>query len=47
MHPTRASCSRTGVTPQLLLPDQFREKVKSEIERWAPIIEKSGMKGSL
>jgi tripartite-type tricarboxylate transporter receptor subunit TctC len=44
---TRELLRVQGVTPQLLLPDQFREKVKSEIEHWAPIIEKSGMKGSL
>jgi tripartite-type tricarboxylate transporter receptor subunit TctC len=36
-----------GVTLQVLPPDQFREKVKSEIEHWGPIIERSGMKGSL
>jgi tripartite-type tricarboxylate transporter receptor subunit TctC len=44
---TRELLRVQGVTPQLLLPDQFREKVRSEIEHWAPIIEKSGMKGSL
>ena len=44
---TRELLRVQGVTPQLLLPDQFREKVKSEIEHWAPVIEKSGMKGSL
>jgi tripartite-type tricarboxylate transporter receptor subunit TctC len=44
---TRERLRIQGVTPQLLLPDQFREKVKSEIEHWAPIIERSGMKGSL
>jgi hypothetical protein len=27
--------------------DQFREKVRSEIERWGPVIGKSGIKGSL
>jgi tripartite-type tricarboxylate transporter receptor subunit TctC len=36
-----------GVEPQILSPDQFREKVKSEIERWGRVIEKSGIKGSL
>jgi tripartite-type tricarboxylate transporter receptor subunit TctC len=36
-----------GVEPQIQSPDQFREKVRSEIERWGPVIEKSGIKGSL
>jgi tripartite-type tricarboxylate transporter receptor subunit TctC len=36
-----------GVEPQIQSPDQFRETVRSEIERWAPIIERSGIKGSL
>jgi tripartite-type tricarboxylate transporter receptor subunit TctC len=44
---TRELLRVQGVTPELLSPDQFREKVRSEIEHWAPIIEKSGMKGSL
>ena len=44
---TRELLRIQGVKPQLLLPDQFREKVKSEIEHWAPVIERSGMKGSL
>jgi tripartite-type tricarboxylate transporter receptor subunit TctC len=44
---TRELLRVQGVTPELLSPDQFREKVSSEIEHWAPIIEKSGMKGSL
>jgi tripartite-type tricarboxylate transporter receptor subunit TctC len=44
---TRERLRIQGVTPQVLPPDQFREKVKSEIERWGPIIERSGMKGSL
>jgi tripartite-type tricarboxylate transporter receptor subunit TctC len=35
-----------GVEPQIQSPDQFRETVRSEIERWAPIIERSGIKGS-
>jgi tripartite-type tricarboxylate transporter receptor subunit TctC len=35
-----------GVEPQIQSPDQFRETVRSEIERWAPIIEKAGIKGS-
>jgi tripartite-type tricarboxylate transporter receptor subunit TctC len=44
---TRERLRMQGVEPQLLRPDQFRDKVKSEIERWAPVIIKSGMKGSL
>jgi tripartite-type tricarboxylate transporter receptor subunit TctC len=44
---TRKRLSIQGVEPQLLSPDQFREKVKSEIGQWAPVIEKSGLKGSL
>jgi tripartite-type tricarboxylate transporter receptor subunit TctC len=34
-----------GVEPQIQSPDQFRETVRSEIERWVPIIEKLGIKG--
>jgi tripartite-type tricarboxylate transporter receptor subunit TctC len=44
---TRGRLRMQGVEPQLLRPDQFRDKVKSEIEQWAPVIIKSGMKGSL
>src|SRR5215467_9101854 len=44
---TRERMRVQGVTPELLSPEQFREKVKSEIESWAPVIERSGMKGSL
>ena len=44
---TRERLRMQGVEPQLLQPDQFRDKVKSEIEQWAPVIIKSGMKGSL
>jgi len=44
---TRELLRVQGVTPELLSPGQFRDKVKSEIEHWAPVIEKSGMKGSL
>ena len=44
---TRERLRMQGVEPQLLRPDQFRDKVKSEIEQWAPVIIKSGMKGSL
>jgi tripartite-type tricarboxylate transporter receptor subunit TctC len=35
-----------GVEPQIQSPDQFRETVRSEIERWVPIIEKLGLKVS-
>ena len=44
---TRDRLRIQGVEPQVLAPDQFREKVKSEIERWGPVIERSGIKGSL
>jgi len=44
---TRERLRVQGVEPQLLRPDQFRDKVKSEIEQWAPVIIKSGMRGSL
>jgi tripartite-type tricarboxylate transporter receptor subunit TctC len=44
---TRERLRVQGVTPQLLSPEQFRDKVKSEIELWAPVIERAGMKGSL
>lgn len=44
---TRERLRAQGVEPDLLLPDQFRDKVKSEIELWAPVIIKAGMKGSL
>jgi tripartite-type tricarboxylate transporter receptor subunit TctC len=44
---TRERLRIQGVTPQILLPDQFREKVKSDIEHWAPVIESAGMKGTL
>src|SRR5499427_3637058 len=44
---TRERLRMQGVEPQFLRPDQFRDKVKSEIEQWAPVIIKSGMKGSL
>ena len=36
-----------GVEPQSLSANEFRHKVKSEIERWGVVIEKSGLKGSL
>jgi tripartite-type tricarboxylate transporter receptor subunit TctC len=44
---TRERLRVQGVTPQLLSPEQFRDKVKSEIELWAPVIERAGIKGSL
>jgi tripartite-type tricarboxylate transporter receptor subunit TctC len=44
---TRDRLRVQGVEPQIQSPDQFREKVKSEIERWGPVIDKSGIKGSL
>jgi tripartite-type tricarboxylate transporter receptor subunit TctC len=44
---TRDRLRIQGVEPEIQSPGQFREKVKSEIERWGPIIEKSGIKGSL
>jgi tripartite-type tricarboxylate transporter receptor subunit TctC len=44
---TRDRLRLQGVEPQIQSPDQFREKVRSEIERWRPVIEKSGIKGSL
>jgi tripartite-type tricarboxylate transporter receptor subunit TctC len=44
---TRDRLRVQGVEPQIQSPDQFREKVRSEIERWRPVIEKSGIKGSL
>jgi tripartite-type tricarboxylate transporter receptor subunit TctC len=44
---TRERLRMQGVEPRLLRPDQFRDKVQSEIEQWAPVIIKSGMKGSL
>jgi tripartite-type tricarboxylate transporter receptor subunit TctC len=44
---TRERLRVQGIEPQIQSPDQFREKVKSEIERWGAVIEKSGLKGSL
>jgi hypothetical protein len=43
---TRDRLRIQGVEPQIQEPDQFREKVRLEIARWAPVIEKSGIKGS-
>jgi tripartite-type tricarboxylate transporter receptor subunit TctC len=44
---TRDRLRIQGVEPQLQSPDEFREKVRSEIERWGTVITKSGIKGSL
>jgi tripartite-type tricarboxylate transporter receptor subunit TctC len=44
---TRERLRIQGVETQFQSPNQFRAKVRAEIERWAPIIEKSGIKGSL
>jgi tripartite-type tricarboxylate transporter receptor subunit TctC len=43
---TRDRLHIQGVEPQIQGPDQFREKVRLEIERWGPVIEKTGIKGS-
>jgi tripartite-type tricarboxylate transporter receptor subunit TctC len=43
---TRDRLRIQGVEPQIQQPAQFREKVRSEIQRWGPVIEKSGIKGS-
>jgi tripartite-type tricarboxylate transporter receptor subunit TctC len=44
---TRERLRIQGVETQFQSPSQFRAKVRAEIERWAPVIEKSGIKGSL
>jgi tripartite-type tricarboxylate transporter receptor subunit TctC len=44
---TRDRLRNQGVETQIQSPDEFRAKVRAEIERWAPVIEKSGIKGSL
>src|SRR5882757_8778691 len=41
---TQTQLRQQGVEPGPLSPDQFRDKVNSEIERWAPVIIKSRMK---
>jgi DNA-binding FadR family transcriptional regulator len=46
-HTVRDALRPQGVEPVLLSPDQSQDKVRSEIELWAPVIVKSGMKGSL
>ena len=42
---TRERLRIRGVDPQVQSSDQFREKVRSEIERWGPVIERAGIKG--
>jgi tripartite-type tricarboxylate transporter receptor subunit TctC len=44
---TRDRLRLQGVETQIQSPAEFRAKVRAEIERWAPVIEKSGIKGSL
>jgi tripartite-type tricarboxylate transporter receptor subunit TctC len=44
---TRDRLRILGVETQIESPDELRAKVRAEIERWAPVIEKSGIKGSL
>ena len=44
---TRDRLRAQGVEPQIQSSGQFRDKVRSEIERWGPVIGKSGMKDSL
>jgi tripartite-type tricarboxylate transporter receptor subunit TctC len=33
-----------GVDTEIISPEQFRDKVKAEIERWRGVIEKAGIK---
>jgi tripartite-type tricarboxylate transporter receptor subunit TctC len=44
---TRDRLRAQGVEPQIQSSDQFREKVRSEIDRWGPVIGKSGIKDAL
>jgi tripartite-type tricarboxylate transporter receptor subunit TctC len=44
---TRDRLRVLGVETQIESSDEFRAKVRAEIERWAPVIEKAGIKGSL
>jgi tripartite-type tricarboxylate transporter receptor subunit TctC len=44
---TRDRLRLQGVETQIQSPAEFRAKVRAEIKRWAPVIEKSGIKGSL
>jgi tripartite-type tricarboxylate transporter receptor subunit TctC len=43
----RDKLRQQGVEPQLLSPEQFRDKVGTEIDRWRGVIEKSGIKATL
>ena len=43
---TRDRLHIQGVEPQIQEPAQFREKVRSEIERWSLVIKETGIKGS-
>lgn len=43
---TRARLRNQGVAPEFLTSTELRAKVKAEIAHWAPIIIKSGMKGT-
>jgi tripartite-type tricarboxylate transporter receptor subunit TctC len=44
---TRERLRVQGVEPQIQSSEKFREKVRSEIERWGPVIGKSGIKDLL
>ena len=43
---TREHLLIQGVEPHLLAPQEFREQVRAEIARWAPVIAKAGIKAS-
>ena len=44
---TRDKLRQQGVATELISPEQFRGKMKSEIERWHGVIEKAGIKATL
>ena len=44
---TREKLRIQGVATETLSPEQFRDKVSSEIERWRGVIEKAGIKATL
>jgi tripartite-type tricarboxylate transporter receptor subunit TctC len=44
---TRDKLRAQGVETEPLSPEQFRDKVSSEIERWRGVIEKAGIKATL
>jgi tripartite-type tricarboxylate transporter receptor subunit TctC len=44
---TRDKLRTQGVETEALSPEQFRDKVSSEIERWRGVIEKAGIKATL